>query len=105
MCDSALEALHNLNICHGDVKLENALVFAQNEKIQWRVKLCDFGHARYAQEDEVEDSITLAIGTRLLCAPELYSGKSAGGGHFNISDAIKTDIFSFGLVLWETLKH
>lgn len=105
LCGSALEALHELNICHGDVKLDNALVFAENGNSQWRVKLCDFSHAHYVEEGDVEASVDFAIGTRLLCAPELYNSNSSRDGQLDILQAIRTDVFSFGLAVWEILKH
>ena len=38
---AGLEALHRCNICHGDIKTQNVLVFRNGDT--WTVKLSDFG--------------------------------------------------------------
>jgi serine/threonine protein kinase len=46
----ALVLLHNLNCCHGDLKPDNILVFAESadsgDKFGWRLEIADFGIAR-----------------------------------------------------------
>ena len=101
----ALKSLHRLNICHGDVKLENALVSASSVHTHWHLKLCDFGHAQIGQGDGPDTMVTPTIGTRLLCAPELYQSQSSSLRTMSISQAIATDIFSYGLLIWEVFKH
>lgn len=100
----ALEALHSLKVCHGDVKLENALVFEREDKPGWLLKLSDFSHAIVAIEGDPEGPVTLGFGTPLLRAPELYNGNASREGCFNIAAALKADTFSFGLFLWEVIK-
>ena len=99
-----MQSLHALHICHGDVKLENALVFRDTDEAQWHVKLCDFGHA-YLGNGNLSEAVRLSIGTRLLCAPELYRDSSISSEPSTLLDALKTDVFSYGLLIWEAIKH
>lgn len=100
----ALEVLHSLKVCHGDVKLENALVFETDDARGWLVKLSDFSHAIVASESDPEGPVTTGFGTPLLRAPELYNSNASCERIFNIAAAIKRDTFSFGLFLWEVIK-
>ena len=100
----ALEVLHSLKVCHGDVKLENALVFETDNEQGWLVKLSDFSHAIVASESDPEGPVTLGFGTPLLRAPELNNGSASRERCFNIAAAIRMDTFSFGLFLWEVIK-
>ncbi len=101
----ALRCLHSLEICHGDVKLENALAFEQREKPGWCIKLCDFSNAIVADGIDPERHVRPGLGTPLLRAPELSSGIAFNDSSFNITSAQKTDIFSYGLFVWEILKN
>ncbi|KAF2647152.1 hypothetical protein K491DRAFT_685755 [Lophiostoma macrostomum CBS 122681] len=96
-----LAALHRQLICHGDVKLENCLVF----KVEggWNIKLSDFGGSIVGSMDALSASVECSYGTRFLNAPEVRSSNTGAG--FTISDAMMTDVFSFGLLIWETLKR
>lgn len=99
-----LEALHELKICHGDVKTQNTLVFQNGEK--WTVKLSDFGQSVVAaQDDSATSPVRCPLGTRLLNAPEIRNGVVMNNVLFNIGAALLTDIFSFGLLAWEVLKN
>ncbi len=44
------------------------------------------------------------LGTRLLEAPEIRLGEARGNPEFDIDAALRTDVFSFGLLAWEVLK-
>ncbi|KUJ24438.1 uncharacterized protein LY89DRAFT_713292 [Mollisia scopiformis] len=98
-----LGVLHQCKICHGDVKTQNALVFKSEDA--WTVKLSDFGESTIGQFDDQSLSIECGFGTPLLNAPELRSGMVLARDLFTIEDAIRTDIFSFGLLTWEVLKR
>jgi eukaryotic-like serine/threonine-protein kinase len=95
ICD-ALNAAHKKNITHRDLKPANILVTKAG------VKLLDFGLAKMGpvvKADEATMTMALTgkneiVGTLLYMSPEQLQSKEA--------DA-RSDIFSFGLVLYEVL--
>src|SRR6266851_2968063 len=98
ICD-ALDAAHKKSITHRDLKPANILVTASG------VKLLDFGLAKVGTanagpgSDDATQSIDLTevgtdLGTVSYMSPEQAKGEPA--------DA-RSDIFSFGVVLYETL--
>ncbi|KAI8166621.1 hypothetical protein K4K49_007671 [Colletotrichum sp. SAR 10_70] len=71
---SALSALHTCGIVHGDVKLDNALVFPSWDRpIKALTKITDFGHAIILEDKEAShsDEIIKYGGTLLYNAPEV----------------------------------
>jgi Tol biopolymer transport system component/predicted Ser/Thr protein kinase len=94
----ALDAAHRMGIVHRDLKPANILVTKNG------VKLLDFGLAKAerakatpASEETVTKTITqegAILGTLQYMAPEQLQGKE--------TDA-RSDLFSFGCVLYETL--
>jgi eukaryotic-like serine/threonine-protein kinase len=91
----ALEHAHERGIVHRDLKPSNVLVTKAG------VKLLDFGLAKRVEErptgDESHSTLTEAgsvSGTPRYMAPEQIDGKAA--------DA-RTDVFAFGLVLYEVV--
>ena len=93
---SALDYLHTeAKLLHGDVKSHNILVKGDFEIC----KLCDFGVSLPLNYDGVvnskENPQLHYVGTIAWCAPEVISEE-------DIIDA-KAEIFSFGLVIYETL--
>jgi len=86
---------HEMRILHGDVKSANVLVFGKDFS---SVKLCDFGVCQRLDENlEMTDEDAEYVGTELWFAKEVLDGGVVSN---------KTDIFAFGLTLWEmwTLK-
>ncbi|RMG44210.1 MAG: serine/threonine protein kinase [Candidatus Dadabacteria bacterium] len=80
-----LEAIHNENIVHRDVKPGNVLVTQDGT-----IKIADFGIAR----QEISD-LTLpdeAIGSALYMAPEVWSGEKPTAA---------TDIYSLGVMMYQ----
>jgi Tol biopolymer transport system component len=95
ICD-ALDAAHKKNITHRDLKPANILVTKQG------IKLLDFGLAKVGTPlNAGEGTMTIALtgkgeilGTFQYMSPEQINGQDAGP---------QSDIFSFGLVLYEML--
>ena len=95
ICD-ALDAAHKKNITHRDLKPANILVTKAG------VKLLDFGLAKMRPAIKADDAtVTMALtgkgqilGTLPYMSPEQIDGQDAGP---------RSDIFSFGLVLYEML--
>jgi eukaryotic-like serine/threonine-protein kinase len=95
ICD-AIDAAHKKNVIHRDLKPANILVTKSG------VKVLDFGLAKIATAVSMDEAtLTNALtgkgeilGTLNYMSPEQLQGREAGA---------PTDIFSFGLVLYEML--
>ncbi|OCL05379.1 hypothetical protein AOQ84DRAFT_390893 [Glonium stellatum] len=91
-----LEAVHAARISHGDLKLENILIFEQTEQAttgglkKWMAKLCDFGSAN---EIVHERNLTKYLGTPTWRPPECLESSPP------VSLQL-CDIFAYGLVIW-----
>jgi len=77
-------------IIHRDLKPSNLLVDSS-----WNVKVCDFGLSAVKRTEKLSDN-GVAPGTPLWMAPEVLQGKELDE---------KSDIYSFGIVLWEMLTE
>ncbi|KAK7433389.1 hypothetical protein QQZ08_000329 [Neonectria magnoliae] len=99
-----LQALHQLGICHGDIKAENSLVFPKGTG-GWVVKISDFGQAIFPAYHHPRGRVECPAGTRLLEAPEIRKGEASMNPEFDIQSALRTDVFSFGLLAWEVMKR
>ncbi|KAL9129225.1 MAG: hypothetical protein Q9217_002266 [Psora testacea] len=92
-----LDILHACDIVHGDVKCENILIFDKDdhdgptgpENFSLYSKLTDFGVSRLPSGELVLG------GSRPWQAPECFRG-----AYLKIEEAKRTDIYSFGMLLW-----
>lgn len=87
----ALEAAHDAGLVHRDVKPGNILLCADR-----RVKVTDFGIAKAAAKQTPADQTTdgVLLGTAKYLAPEQVAGHGVDG---------RADLYSLGVVLYETL--
>jgi len=85
---SALEAAHEKNIVHRDIKPHNIMITTDN-----RVKVTDFGIAR------ASNNATMHTGESVLGSVHYISPEQARGGYVDC----KSDIYSLGIVFYEML--
>lgn len=83
----ALNYLHSRSIVHCDLKSSNILI-----DDNWKIKISDFGLSQFVKDSEYNRG---KIGTPHWMAPEILKG-----GNYEYS----SDIYSFGMILWEILK-
>ena len=67
-----LSHLHAANIVHGDIKLDNIMLFGDIERNNFTIKLSDFG---LAQQIEPGRFLCENVGTKYYKAPEIFYGK------------------------------
>jgi len=86
-------ALHEKNISHGDIKLENILVFKSYKKsddaMNVTLKVGDLGFGSYCDEKTLLNRYS---GSPLYAAPEITLFKPYNG--------LKSDIWSFGILIY-----
>lgn len=88
----ALQALHEIGICHRDIKAEN--IFLQGERFD--VKIGDFGLSNFIYGPNGKILQKGVVGTYEYMAPEVFKGKEYDGE--------KADIFSTGILIFTLLK-
>ncbi len=94
---SGLELLHACDIIHGDVKLENVLVFSSGDGSVLG-KISDFGFC--CSEALANNTYH---GTRVLNAPEILDCYRNSSSMPDL-DYMACDTFSYGLLLWEVFN-
>eukprot|EP00188_Purpureofilum_apyrenoidigerum_P000503 Plantae.Rhodophyta-Purpureofilum_apyrenoidigerum.ctg12191.p1 GENE.Plantae.Rhodophyta-Purpureofilum_apyrenoidigerum.ctg12191~~Plantae.Rhodophyta-Purpureofilum_apyrenoidigerum.ctg12191.p1 ORF type:complete len:327 (-),score=68.09 Plantae.Rhodophyta-Purpureofilum_apyrenoidigerum.ctg12191:790-1770(-) len=85
--------LHDRNIAHRDIKLENIMLTGDADAL--RVKLIDFGLAAYSSESISRQGCMEFCGTLQYCAPEVAAKRSYA--------ADKLDMWGVGVVLYAML--
>jgi len=95
VCCSILRGLESLHkwkpqILHRDFKSRNILI-----EDDWSAKLCDFGESRYNTGTNL-DTLCKIRGTYAYIAPEVYFGQTF---------TTKSDVYAFGVVLWEVCNR
>lgn len=81
--------LHDNNIIHGDIKLENILLFKKSLENEIAVKLADFG---FSTEFSLTRKRIYTYGSPIYTAPEIILGVEVFGP--------EVDIWSLGVVLY-----
>lgn len=87
---NAITYLHNMNIWHRDIKLDNVLVVNDNEKNP-EVVLADFGFAKQIEEKSYDKEF---LGTPEFTAPEMFKMNKYTN---------KVDVYSLGVCLFVML--
>jgi serine/threonine-protein kinase len=91
---SALEAAHNAEIAHLDLKSENVFLTSWGDALD-HVKLLDFGISRFMAADAGTTQPGLLIGTPEFMAPEQITSPEIVDG--------RADIHALGVLLYEML--
>lgn len=88
-----LTAAHAADVVHRDIKPSNLLF----DEVAGRVKLADFGLARWEDASEQLTAAGMLAGTPSYMSPEQITDPSS-------ADAL-SDLYSLGVVLYEVLTH
>ncbi|KAF9767614.1 hypothetical protein IL306_015196 [Fusarium sp. DS 682] len=93
-----LQALHACGITHGDLKLDNVLMFKENDG-KVRAKLCDFGCSYITKDNEDKEAkVEISAGTMPWNSPELNQ-------EVPVSWLPNVDTYSFGLLVWRVFLN
>jgi len=92
---SAMAQAHDKNILHRDLKPENA-VLVRDDDVDGdeRIKLLDFGLARFLDSNERRTTAGVALGTPMYMSPEQCMGETLDG---------KSDVYSAGVIFYELI--
>jgi len=104
---SALAFLQRKNVAHRDIKLENILLFPNNDKKTNKYdkiyKICDFGEAK--QRIKYNTKHNTVRGTDYYMSPQLLSGLNNKKDYVK-NNPYKSDVFSLGccMIIAATLE-
>lgn len=93
----ALDAAHSLGVVHRDLKPENIFLCSDQLQVDW-VKVLDFGVAKLMNPQlgrVFETQLGTVVGTPRYMSPEQVTGRTVDS---------RTDIYAFGVVLYELLS-
>jgi serine/threonine-protein kinase len=90
---SALGAVHEAGVVHGDIKPANIFLCARDDQRDF-IKLLDFGAATFIKSMDVRD------GTRLVMLTPEYAAPEHAGGR---SPDVRSDVYSLGGVMYNVL--
>ncbi len=93
----ALDAAHALGVVHRDLKPENIFLCSDQLQVDW-VKVLDFGVAKLMNPQlgrVFETQLGTVVGTPRYMSPEQVTGRTVDS---------RTDIYAFGVVLYELLS-
>lgn len=98
---AATSTLHLCGIIHGDIKLDNVLVFHSWDRPTKSIaKIADFGHSLITTgKEDSEQAYIRYGGTFIYNAPEVHNQKSCP---IDRAALFKCDVWAFGLLAWET---
>ncbi|KAI2778924.1 hypothetical protein F4815DRAFT_475374 [Daldinia loculata] len=96
---AATSALHLCGIIHGDIKLDNVLVFHSWDRPAKSIaKISDFGHSLVVTGNEDPERYLKYVGTFIYNAPEVHNQRTCP---IDRAALIKCDIWAFGILAWE----
>ena len=94
-CAAAMAQAHEKSVIHRDLKPENIILVADGDVPGGeRVKILDFGLARFLDSPERRTTAGVALGTPMYMSPEQCYGGDLDG---------KSDVYSLGAIAFEML--
>jgi tRNA A-37 threonylcarbamoyl transferase component Bud32 len=97
---SALTAAHRRGVVHRDLKPENVFIIRDEDEVDERVKLMDFGLSKWSGTT-LESSLPLSRGQALIGTPRYMAPEQALGRNHEVAAA--TDQFAFAAIVYEML--